>query len=35
MKNALMAENLVPGGIAVDGASIRREHGYRQRGEIE
>jgi hypothetical protein len=29
MKNALMAKKLIPSGIAVDGPSISREHGYR------
>ncbi len=27
MKNALMAQKLIPNGIAVDAASISREHG--------
>jgi hypothetical protein len=35
MRNALIAKKLIPSGITVDGDSVSREHGYRQRGEIE
>jgi hypothetical protein len=35
MKEALRAKKPIPSGIAVDGASVSREHGYRLRGEIE